>query len=70
MYTPSPCVTPYNLTHSPTPCGISFVLNTFCDLNQPTLITLDGTINPFAPELPVTARADPGPFYPLWRHQF
>ena len=21
--------------------------------------------NPFAPELPVTARADPGPFYPL-----
>ena len=22
-------------------------------------------INPFAPELPVTARADPGPFYPL-----
>ena len=27
-------------------------------------------INPFAPEPPVTARADPGPFYPLWRHQF
>ena len=26
--------------------------------------------NPFAPEPPVTARADPGPFYPLWRHQF
>ena len=25
-------------------------------------------INPFAPEPPVTARADPGPFYPLWRH--
>ena len=22
-------------------------------------------INPFAPEPPVTARADPGPFYPL-----
>ena len=22
-------------------------------------------LNPFAPELPVTARADPGPFYPL-----
>ena len=27
-------------------------------------------INPFAPEPPVTARADPGPFYPLWRDQF
>ena len=27
-------------------------------------------INPFAPEPPVTARADPGPFYPLWHHQF
>ena len=27
-------------------------------------------INPFAPEPPVTTRADPGPFYPLWRHQF
>ena len=27
-------------------------------------------INPFAPEPPVTARADPRPFYPLWRHQF
>ena len=27
-------------------------------------------INPFAPEPPVTARADPGPFYPLWCHQF
>ena len=27
-------------------------------------------VNPFAPEPPVTARADPGPFYPLWRHQF
>ena len=29
-----------------------------------------GVINPFATEPPVTARADPGPFYPLWRHQF
>ena len=30
-----------------------------------------GTLfNPLAPEPPVTARADPGPFYPLWRHQF
>ena len=27
-------------------------------------------INPFAPELPVTARADAGPFYPLRRQQF
>ena len=26
--------------------------------------------NPFAPEPPVTARADPRPFYPLWGHQF
>ena len=23
------------------------------------------SVNPFAPELPVTARADPRPFYPL-----
>ena len=22
-------------------------------------------VNPFAPEPPITARADPGPFYPL-----
>ena len=28
------------------------------------------TFNPFAPEPPVTTRAYPGPFYPLWRHQF
>ena len=27
-------------------------------------------INPFAPELPVIARADPRPFYRLSRHQF
>ena len=27
-------------------------------------------VNPFAPEPPVTPSADPGPFYPLWRHQF
>ena len=26
---------------------------------------LQNLINPFAPEPPVTARADPGPFYPL-----
>ena len=32
--------------------------------------TYTDNINPFAPELPVTARADPGPFYPLWCHQF
>ena len=25
----------------------------------------DSALNPFAPEPPVTARADPGPFYPL-----
>ena len=30
--------------------------------NQQKLATL---FNPFAPETPVTARADPGPFYPL-----
>ena len=28
-----------------------------------------GKINPFAPELPVTAHADPRPFYCLWCHQ-
>ena len=26
---------------------------------------LKSVLNPFAPEPPVTARADPGPFYPL-----
>ena len=26
---------------------------------------IDRCINPFAPEPPVTARADPGPFYSL-----
>ena len=33
-------------------------------------LNLHDYINPFAPEPPVTARADPGLFYPLWRHQF
>ena len=33
-------------------------------------ITDRGRINPFAPEPPVTARADPCRFYPLCRHQF
>ena len=28
------------------------------------------SFKPFAPELPVTALADPAPFYRLWRHQF
>ena len=31
---------------------------------------INKSINPLAPEPPVTACADPGPFYPLWRHQF
>ena len=29
------------------------------------IFTIIININPFAPEPPVTARADPGPFYPL-----
>ena len=29
------------------------------------VITIKDSFNPFAPEPPVTARADPGPFYPL-----
>ena len=37
---------------------------------QQHFIYTPSRINPFAPELPVTACADPGPFYPLWRHQF
>ena len=28
-------------------------------------IGISNSINPFAPEPPITARADPGPFYPL-----
>ena len=28
-------------------------------------IPFSQVLNPFAPEPPVTARADPGPFYPL-----
>ena len=28
------------------------------------------SIVPFAPEPPVTVRADPRPFYRLWRHLF
>ena len=28
------------------------------------------SFKPFAPELPLTALADPAPFYRLWRHQF
>ena len=47
-----------NLEHYNSPCHL--------------IELLIGTVsfNPFAPEPPVTARADPGPFYPLWRHQF
>ena len=52
-----------------------------CPTFQNTLLEKKGTmyyfaifkariLNPFAPEPPVTARADPGTFYPLWRHQF
>ena len=33
------------------------------------LISSPALLNPFAPEPPVTARGDPCPFYPLWRHQ-
>ena len=32
---------------------------------MPFFFTFQTFINPFAPEPPVTARADPGPFYPL-----
>ena len=35
------------------------------DLFARTNICRKYLINPFAPEPPVTARADPGPFYPL-----
>ena len=45
-----------------------------CTDRFPISIVMEGLLlewfNPFAPKLPVTARADPGPFYPLWRHQF
>ena len=34
------------------------------------IIDIRHILNPFAPEPPATARADPGPFYPLWRHEF
>ena len=30
----------------------------------------NSSLNPFTPELPVSARADPRSFYHLWRHQF
>ena len=33
-------------------------------------IQIKSCVNPFAPEPPVTARVDPGPFYSLWHHQF
>ena len=32
--------------------------------------TKKNNLNPFAPEPPLTARADPLRFYRLWRHQF
>ena len=54
----------------------SFYINVpYKNLSKPltqkyTIIFGHCSINPFAPEPPVTSRADPGPFYPLWRHQF
>ena len=39
-----------------------------CGHTLPLLVpraTTNASFNPFAPEPPVTARADPGPFYPL-----
>ena len=40
----------------------AFSFYTVCHLREST--DRRNTINPFAPEPPVTARADPGPFYP------
>ena len=36
-----------------------------CTTTATTNYYINININPFAPEPPVTARADPGPFYPL-----
>ena len=40
-----------------------FVSSSNIFLDKKTLLKI--WLNPFAPEPPVTARADPGPFYPL-----
>ena len=37
--------------------------NNYCCLYS--AVCAQNFLNPFAPELPVTARADPRPFYPL-----
>ena len=49
--------------------GLTLIVHNF-EMNKqkftnPAIFRKFNRINPFAPEPPVTARADPGPFYPL-----
>ena len=56
----------FNITKTPaSDITVFYIL-----LKEFRLFLAFSTINPFAPEPPVTTRADPGPFYPLWRDQF
>ena len=57
---PSPAKRPRKPNFTPAECAVIF------EEAEENL----SIINPFAPEPPVTARADPGPFYPLSCHQF
>ena len=50
------------------PFGWHVVIVTGKQLGAFTTHTISNTLrnfNPFAPEQPITARVDPGPFYPL-----
>ena len=47
---------------------LTVIIELIIDLELRALNMLE--LNPFAPEPPVTTRADSRPFYPLWRHQF
>ena len=51
------------------PCGLKQRVNASPQGRQHQNLIFQ-YINPFAPEPPVTARGDPGTFYPLWCHQF
>ena len=51
-------------------CSPVFNANFFGQWLNPSGVMVTASFNSFTSELPITARADPGPFHRLWHHQF